>query len=121
MAYHYREHETNEYIWQQVDILAGRQELSLSTVKRRKLSWFGHVRRLDTLANIVPQGTVGGNRCRGRPRKLWKDNIRKWTGQSMLSLLHIADDSGRRAVIAADPSVGVPLSTSPRRRHFFFY
>ena len=39
----YIEHKTNEYVWQQVDILAGRQELLLSTVMRRKLSWFGHV------------------------------------------------------------------------------
>ena len=27
----------NENVWQQVEVLAGRQELSLSTVKRRKL------------------------------------------------------------------------------------
>ena len=38
----YREHRRNEYVWQQV-ILAVCQELSLSTVKRHKLSWFGHV------------------------------------------------------------------------------
>ena len=31
----YREQETNEYVWQQVNILAERQELLLSTVKRR--------------------------------------------------------------------------------------
>ena len=37
----YREHKTNEYIWQQVSIAAGPQELLLSTVKHHKLSWFG--------------------------------------------------------------------------------
>ena len=41
----YRDHKTNEYVWQQVSILAGRQELLLSTVKRRKISRFGHVCR----------------------------------------------------------------------------
>ena len=45
----YREHNANEYVWQQVNILAGRQELLLSTPKRRKLSWFGHVYRHDML------------------------------------------------------------------------
>ena len=39
----YREHKTNEYIWQRVSILAGRQELPLSTVKHHKLSLLGHV------------------------------------------------------------------------------
>ena len=45
----YREHKTNEYVWQQVNILGGRQELLLSTIKHRMLSWFGHVCHHDTL------------------------------------------------------------------------
>ena len=49
----YTDHKTNEYVWQQVDILAGRQELLLSTVERRKLSWFGHVYRHETLPKII--------------------------------------------------------------------
>ena len=80
--------------WQQANILAGRQELLLVTVMRRKLSWFGHVCRHDTLPEIMLQGTVDGWRRRGRPRKSWKDNIKQWTGQSMSSLLCIADDRG---------------------------
>ena len=51
---------------------------------------------------------MDGSRRRGRPHKSWKDNIKEWTGQSMSSLLRIADDRGRWAVIAADVSVGVP-------------
>ena len=34
--------------------------------------------------------------------------IKEWTGQSMSSLLHIAHDRGRWAVIAANASVRVP-------------
>ena len=34
----HKEHKTNEYVWQRVNVLAGRQELLLSTVKRRKFS-----------------------------------------------------------------------------------
>jgi hypothetical protein len=65
----YREHKTNEYVWQQVSILAGPQELLLSTVKRRKLSWFGHVCRHDTLPKIILDGPVDviiAPRCRGQ-------------------------------------------------------
>ena len=78
----YREHKTNEYVWQQVDILVRRQELLLSTFKRRRLSWFGHVCRHATLPKIILQGTVDGSCCRGRPRKSWKGNIKEWTCQS---------------------------------------
>ena len=49
-------------IWQQVNILARRQEL-LSTIKRCKLSWFGQVCRHDTLPKIIHYGTVDGS-CR---------------------------------------------------------
>ena len=51
-------HQTNEYVWQHVDILAGPQGLLLSTVKRRKLSWFAHVCRHGTLPKIILHGTV---------------------------------------------------------------
>jgi len=104
----YREHITNDYVWQRVNILAGRQEFLLSTVKRRKLSWFGHVCRHNTLSKIILQGNVNGGRRRGRPRKSWKDNIKEWTGQSMSSLLRVAEDRDRWATIAAEASVGVP-------------
>ena len=54
----YREHKTNVYAWQLANILGGRQELLLSTVQCRKLSWFGHVCRHDTLPMTILQGTV---------------------------------------------------------------
>ena len=40
-----------------------------ATVNRRKLSWFGHICRHDTLPKILQQGTVDGSRRRGRLRK----------------------------------------------------
>ena len=85
------------------------------TVKRRKLSWFGHVCRHDALPKIIAQRTVDGWRHRGRPRKSWKHNIKEWTGQLMLSLLHIAADRSRWAVITA--SVEVPPTTPGRHRY----
>ena len=39
----------------------------LTTVKKRKLKWFGHVSRL---AKTIIQGTVQGGR-RGRQKKRW--------------------------------------------------
>ena len=58
------------------------------TVKRRKLTWFGHVCRQVMVIKIMPQGTVDGGRRRGGPRKSRKENVIVWTGQSMSSLTH---------------------------------
>ena len=79
--------KTNDYVWQQVIILAGRQELLLSTVKHRKLSRFSHVCRHDTLPKVILQEVKDGIRRRGRPRKSCRNNIKEWTGQSLSSLL----------------------------------
>ena len=81
-----------------------------SLVNRRKklgLSWFGHVCCHDTLPKII---SVDGRRHRGRPRKSWKENIKEWTGQSMSSLLRVAEDRRRWAAITAEASVGVGYS-----------
>ena len=37
----------------------------------------------------------------------WKDNIEECTGQSMLSLLRIADDRSRYAAITAEAPAGI--------------
>ena len=53
----------------------------LTTVKRRKVQWYGHVSCSSGLAKTILQGTVKGGRRQGRQRKKWEDNIREWTGQ----------------------------------------
>ena len=70
-----KEHKTNKYVWQQVNILGGHQQLLLSTVKRRRFSWFDHVCHHDTLPKIIRQGTLVGS-----PRKSWREASR--TGQA---------------------------------------
>ena len=63
--------QLNEFIQQQIDVLAGRQEFLLSTVKRRKISWFGHVCKYDMLPKTKLQTTVKGGRiaAEDRPHK----------------------------------------------------
>ena len=69
-------HETNDWVRSKIDILVGSQEPLLATVRRRKLAWFGHVTRHDSLSKTILQGTLeGGRRC-GRQRKCWMNNIR---------------------------------------------
>ena len=71
----YREHKTNEYVRQQISVLAKRQEFLLSIVKRRKLSWFGHICRQSTLPKVIGNGTAEGCRHKGRSLETCKDNI----------------------------------------------
>ena len=76
----YRDHITNEEVKARIGNAIGPYEDFLTTVKRRKLKWYGHVTRSSGLAKTILQGTVQGGRRRGRQRKRWEDNIKEWTG-----------------------------------------
>ena len=104
----YRDHKTNEYLWKQVNILAGRRALLLPTINRRKLSWFGHACSHDTLPKIIQLGKTDRSHRRGRPRKTWTESIEEWTGQSMPLLLRIADDRSQWTVGRAEVYHAVP-------------
>ena len=75
----YTDHVTNEEVRAKIQQAVEPHE-DLTTVKRRKLQWYGHVSRSSGLAKIILQGTVKGGRRQGRQTKKWEDNIREWTG-----------------------------------------
>ena len=106
----YTEHRTNEDVLEEVEARAGRQEPLLATAKRRKLAWFGHMVRHDSLCKTVLQGTVMGKRRRGRQRKCWLDNIKEWTGLELESLLEKANNREEWRHVTKSAS-----RTSPRR------
>ncbi|PIK42080.1 endonuclease-reverse transcriptase [Apostichopus japonicus] len=64
----------------------------LTTVRKRKLRWYGHVTRTDGLSKTILQGTVQGKRRRGRQRKRWVDNIKEWTGMNFATTQALAHD-----------------------------
>ena len=76
----YKDHVTNEEVHAEIQQATGPHEDLLTTAKRRKLQWYGHVFRSSGLAKTILQGTVKGRRRQGRQRKRWEDNIREWTG-----------------------------------------
>ena len=78
----YMDHITNDQIRSTIRQHIGPYEDLLTTVKKRKLRWYGHVTRSDGLAKTVLQGTVEGGRKRGRQKKTWKDNVEEWTGKT---------------------------------------
>ena len=62
----YTKHVTNEEV--RKVCLIGKEEL-LRTVKRRKLKFFGHMARHNSLQKTVMEGRVAGRRGRGRSEK----------------------------------------------------
>jgi len=76
----YKDHVTSEEVRAKIQQATGPHEDLLTTVKRCKLQWYGHVSHSSGLAKTFLQGTVKGGRRQGRQRKRWEDNIREWTG-----------------------------------------
>ncbi|KAI0208989.1 hypothetical protein LSAT2_006333 [Lamellibrachia satsuma] len=76
----YKDHVTNEAVRNKIKEAIGPYDDLLTTVKKRKLKWYGHVSRSSGLAKTILQGTVRGGRRRGRQKKRWEDSIKEWTG-----------------------------------------
>ena len=96
----YKDHITNEEVINRIKQASGPYEDLLTTIKRRKLKWFGHVTRGNGLVKTVLQGTVRGQRKRGRQRKRWEDNITEWTGLKMgEAIRHAEDREGWRRLV----------------------
>ena len=58
----HKDHVTNEEICAKIQQAIGPHEDLLTTVKRRKLHWYGHVCRSSGLAKTILQGTVKGGK-----------------------------------------------------------
>jgi len=80
------EHRTNQSVRDEIVAAIGPPEhlpmFISAMVKRRKVTWYGHVNRSDGLATTMMQGTVEGGRKRGRPKTRWLYNITRWTRES---------------------------------------
>ena len=112
----YKDHITNEEVKNRIRQTIGRYEDLLTTVKKRKLKWYGHVTRSNGLAKTILQGTVQGGRKRGRQKKRWEDNIVEWTGLRLSDVLREAENRERWRELVARSSVVPPRSTRLRDR-----
>ena len=103
----YKDHVTNEKVRSRIQKAIGPYEKLLSTVKRRKMKWYGHVTRASGLTKTVLQGTVWGGRRRGRQRKHWQDNIWNWTGLELSDAVRRAEEREEWRMLVAR-SCGAP-------------
>ena len=88
---------------------------TLLFVKRRKLQWFGHTTRNNTLAKEIIQGTVKGGRKLRRTQKMYMDNIRDWTGLEPQELCDAAHKRPRWRKISVEASKRAPIRSAQSR------
>ena len=54
----------------------------LNNIKARKLSYFGHLKRHDSLERHILEARLEGKRRKGRPTRRWTEDIKKWLPMS---------------------------------------
>ena len=109
----YKDHVTNEEVHAKIQQAIGPHEDLLTTVKRRKLQWHGHISRSSGLAKTLLQGTVKGGRRQGRQRKRWKDSrwfIREWTGLEFGKSLRAVENRAKMEETGCEIICGAPAT-----------
>ena len=91
----YRQMKTNKYVNETIIKLVGKFEPLMSTIKRSKMSYYGHISRHYSMAKTIMQGKVEGSRIsskKGRSKKDWMSNITTWTKKKIDELLILTKD-----------------------------
>ena len=73
----WREKKSNKDILTELDI---RGNWLIDSIKRRKLTYYGHIKRHNELERTILEGMVEGARGRGRPRRRWIQDIKETLG-----------------------------------------
>ena len=68
--------QTNIFVKNKINTLIGTFEPLLQTIRRRKLKWFGHTSRHNSITKTILQGMVEGSRKRGRPKRKYIDDVK---------------------------------------------
>jgi hypothetical protein len=89
----YTEHVSNQEVFGR----AGCDAMLEKQVRQRKLLYFGHVVRHESLEKDIMLGMMPDRRAQGGQRKTWSDDIRKWLtadgeGVSIPQAVRLAQD-----------------------------
>ena len=75
----------------------------LYDIQRRKLMYYGHIKRRNNILTTACEGKLSGKRPRGRPRNNWFGDVREWTKLSAYECTSMAADRHLWSVIASQP------------------
>ena len=72
----------------------------IEKIQRRRLTWFGHVERMEGkgLTHAALHGHVRKERSRGRQRKRWMDNVKEDLEESHIQLSTAYGETKNREV-----------------------
>ena len=76
----------------------------LKDIQKRKLRYFGHIKRKKNLLSTAVEGRVKGRRPRGRPRNTWFTDVKEWTGLPGHEITRMAAQRDLWGVISRQPS-----------------
>ena len=89
----WREKRTNEFVWRKATEVSGERPESVEEItKRRTLKYYGHQTRKQALSKVIVERRVEGSRERGRARRQWEDDLKKWSGWTMEELRRAEED-----------------------------
>src|SRR6218665_3467718 len=77
------------------------QEITLiDKIRKRRLTWFGHVTRMEgcRLPAVALYGQVEGTRSRGRQPKKWMDNVKEDLAAQGMNIREAGDKSRSRRI-----------------------
>lgn len=98
----YTDFKSNEKVLEE----AGMRRRLLRDVAIRKLRYYGHVIRQESLTYDVLTGRISGKRARGRQRRKWTDDCKIWTGLRVIrDLISCARDRKRWNSMSANPRI----------------
>ena len=75
----------------------------LKTIKTRKLKFCGHTSRHNSITKHILYGGTEGERPRGRPPRVWLDDVKSWTGLSVEECSAKSHEREEWRVIASRP------------------
>ena len=75
----------------------------LEKLKSKKLQYFGHIKRHNSLQKEILEGKLEGTRSVGRQRLLWTDNIKEWTGRTLTNCTRAAKNRKEWKIITRRP------------------
>ena len=82
------ERRTNNSILKEI----GTQPELVDTIKRRKLSFFGHICRANGMVKDVMLGIHPARRRRGRPRIEYVDNVKNWLNARLIDAVRMTEN-----------------------------
>ena len=98
MKISWREKKTNEVVLEMVDKVL----YIVPTIKKRKITYFGHMIRRNNIHRLILEGPLEGKISRGRPRTEWMTNITEWTGMRYEDLVRLAQDRESWRIMTAN-------------------